>query len=348
MFYFYLEYDYCASANQLISYWDIFWGNIQDWLLLILIASIGIGLAIFTVTEKKDHSALLEEVFEQLNFPKITPVQLRHFAHTNSYFELNKIFFDVKILMSLHHQSKHDIQAALQQVLKHKNQFGLIQTEAEKYNLFKSQGTLTAIQIEKIPYSAEHSDPLNLVKFNLDKLALYTYVDEFHLKNKTSVTVLYSNLADKQGRYIWALSDQHRYVYLDEDMLWDLVYQINDSLLKYRDLSVLALCVIGIMALFWAILFLGEGGFIDQFMFVFLHLLSLLVVSIPLFLIYDFIYLKDSYSKHQQNIHAYVAAQLKKLLVLPNQITFKDLAPYRIQRNFENGLSRTGFDLKPK
>lgn len=336
-------------AHQLISYWDVFWGDIQDWLLLIFIASIGIGLAIFILTENKANSRLLEQVFEQLNLPKITSLQLRHFADTNSYFEINTCFFDVRSLMGRVDQYlQQETHAALLQMLEHKNQFGLTQTEAEKFKLIKSQGALIALQIEKIPYSAEHSDPFKIVKFKLDKLALYTYVDEFHLKNKTTVSVIYSKLADKQGRYIWALSDQNRYVYLDENMVFDLVYQIDDWVLKYRSLSVATLSVISIMAMFWALLFLGEGGVIDQFMFVFLHLLSLVVVSIPIFLIYQFIYLKNSYSKHQQNINRYVADQLKKILVLPNQITLKDLVKYRIQRNFENGLSRTGFDFKPK
>lgn len=73
-----------------------------------------------------------------------------------------------------------------------------------------------------------------------------------------------------------------------------------------------------------------------------------MIISVPLYLIYQSIYLKHTYSKHLDNIHAYVAEQVKELLVLPNQMPIQKLALYRIQRDSEKGLSRTGIDLKPK
>lgn len=242
--------------HQLISYWDIFWGSIQDRFLLIFFASIAISLAVFILTEKNDQSTLLAEVLDHLDFPQITSTQLKHFTLTNSYFEFQKGFFDVNVLMTmLSQQSKDDVQATLQQLLNSKNKFGLIESEAEKFKLHQTQGSISALGIKKILASAEHTDSFSLIQFHLNGLALYGYVDEFHLKNKMPVTVIYSKLNDQQGRYMWAISDQKRYVYLDEDVLIDLLYRIKDRLLNYRDSSIAALTIISVIAVFWAFYF---------------------------------------------------------------------------------------------
>lgn len=345
----FISYSFCFGlviSNQLISFGDIFLGDIYDLMPYLIGISGFIALLWFWMSETKNVDSLLGDVYVLLKWPYISNETLSCFQATNSYFELQDNIYDIeKILPIVNHYPAIEAKEMIERWCKEKDQFDLSEFQREKFKLVRQTGHLNALSLKKIKKSEEHTDPFTHLKAKLDNLPIYGYADEFLSQDKASMTVIRSSFRDKQGFYFWYLNDEKRYLYFDEDMVTDVVYE-DESWKVSVVIWIILLSLNGLFSLIVAAS--NDGEFIDQFCFAFLHILAFYLWVALLGWLYFKFYKPENKSQKQQNINAYVADQLKDLIELKDIKKLNELKKYRMKREGNGHFSRTGFDLKMK
>lgn len=337
----------CAMvlSSQLIRYAEFFWGDLYDIMPYILSLTGIIALTWFWTTEKKDHTQRLYAVFDQLGWPKFSSQVMNCFQKTNSSFELCDHIYDVKLIQeNLKNKSNLEAKEMIESLCQQKDQFDLSEVERERFKLLRYQGHFNGLNLSQIISDDEDIDPFKYMRGKLDNRPIYGYIDEFHNYNKTTLTVLCSSFRDSKGYYFWYMSDEIRFIYLDEDV----VNNIENLTEKWKDKLYHWIFILGFNVCFsfiWATI--SEGGFMDEFGFVFLHIFAFCVVVAVLDWLYSSFYTLDHKRAKQNNINAYVTDQINVMITFPHIQKLSELKPYRMKRAERDDLSRTGFDLKP-
>lgn len=347
---FFISYTFCFGmvlAHQWIGYGDLFWGDVYDLIPYLLGFSAVIGVSWFLMSEEKEFKDVLGGVYVAIKWPFICNETLSSFQATNSYFELYDDIYDVEqILTVIKQHSSIEAKDIIENGCKQKDKFDLTEIQREKFKLVHHNGHMNALSLNKINKSQQHTDPLIHLRAKLDNIPIYGYVDEFYNQNKVNMNVIRSSFRDLRGYYFWFMSDDKEHVYLDEDMLIETVYAgekwkvtlVTCAILLATDAFFSFFCAAGV----------EDGIFWDQFCYIFLIILAFYFwVTILGWLYFKFFKIENKFQK-QKNINAYVAEQLIEMIKLTQIKKLSDLKPYRMKRQNQEDMSRTGFDLKFK
>lgn len=310
---------------------DVFWGDFWDTLFYFHLFVI-LGVIYYIYHECKNFNAnFIQAIYSKLKFPILTKQHLDCLNWRNSYFEVERNLYNIKPIVNL--LGKHEVGEVTKII--EKDQYGLTSFEREYMKLMKCEGQLKKIHLKKIPKTEADNDPYVEVKFKIDALPIYGYVDEFSLKKEELVTVICSSFSDRLGHYFWLMTNRKDVVYLDEAQ----PFNNKVDLYVYIFIALFFLVLIAIVAFFVA---LDSDNFWGDLVVTFLTGFFSLLLIYCIFILYQKIFTET------KNINEYILKQLDDLIILPKLSSISDIKPFVMFNKSRKSNSGTGYALDLK
>ncbi|MFW1799953.1 hypothetical protein ACG9YX_07955 [Acinetobacter nematophilus] len=284
----------------------------------------------------QQKSRNIEALFHMLDLPILSKRTLESLKLINSYFYEFDQLYDLSLINHLRRSLNNTaLKTQLQQQTQKLFQFGLTQHELAKFKLETISGRLDQYVIETRESTTAHPDALTEIKFNLQGINFYSYLDDFFFVQGTDVMMIISQQDDSTGQYAWLIYDGHDYLSMDEELVQVMQRPQFPQTHHEKYMQTLRL-ITGFIVLVSFILF-------D--IFAALVALAISIVSYYYFQFCHAVFLKFSFSK---DIYAYLGFQSLQLFQVLNlkklkSDNFKSVYLTSIARP-----SRTGFNIEKR